>query len=100
MTIKVNAGNVVRSSVVFVPSTGTVSLADVTCRAMGDNRTVYSLTVVSDGTNAFHADVTVPDTAPAARWVFRWESRSPSPVITLDDETTQFDVVPSAFPAP
>lgn len=100
MTLQVDAGNVVRTTITFVPATGTVALADVTCRVLKYDGSVESLTPVSGGTNIFYADVAVPDTVPNSRWRFRWESRTPSPVITLDDLTTRFDVLQSDFPNP
>ena len=102
MTISVDAGNVVRTTITFVPLTGTVSLSDVTCRVLKDDGTVANLTPAANGAivNSFYAEVTVPDTTPSSRWRFRWESRPPSPTITLDDSTTRFDVLQSDFPNP
>lgn len=107
MTVNsVTAGNTMRSTVTFVPASGTVLIADVTARVLvptgttGSTAGILTLTPVAGATNVFYADIAVPDNATAATWVVRWESNSPSPKIALEDSTTRLQVIASALASP
>jgi hypothetical protein len=77
------AGSRVRSTVTFVPESGTVLLTNVTARAIDAEGNVTTLTPVAGSTNVFTADVAIPDSAISGPWVVRWESSTPK--IVVDD---------------
>jgi len=70
-------GNIVRSTVTFVPAEGTVALGNVTARTVDAAGAETALTVAAGATNVFTADITIPDTAISGPWVVRWESSTP-----------------------
>lgn len=99
------AGQTARVTVEFTPQSGTISLADVTARALEcRTSTVTTLTPVAGGVDAgvytFYADVEIPDSAGSGRWVVRFESNSPSPKMSIEDDSTSFMVKGSELPNP
>lgn len=86
------AGSRVRSTVTFVPESGSTSIGNVTARATDAEGNVTALTVAAGGSaDQYTVDMTIADTAISGPWVVRWESSSPK--ITVE---TTFDVVASA----
>lgn len=90
------AGAVVRTTVTFVPESGTTALANISATAEDTQGNTYALTVAATAVaDQYTADVTTPDTAITGRWWVRFESSSPN----ITAETT-FDVVASALATP
>lgn len=105
----ITAGNIVISTVLFVPESGTVALADVTCKLRKKDGTEVDLTadVVEDVDeaeapipNAFRVDWASSETDPTGTYVMRWESNLPSPRIVVEDSTTSFFLLATQFTTP
>ena len=56
----------------------------------------YTPTVVSDGTGLYHADFSIPVTAPAGTWHYRWRSVGADPTNTGNRDDS-FQVIPLGF---
>jgi len=84
------AGNLVRASVIFVPESGEVALADVRCtyrtNRMEDYEPDLSVTadVVRDSANHFHVDIQTADDDPGSTWYPRFRSVDPSATIATE----------------
>lgn len=91
------AGAVARSTVTFVPTTGTVELADVRVRAItAEGDVITNLTPEAGADpNVFYADINIPDDAISGPWGIRWWSSDPD--IVAQDDTFQVErsVVPT-----
>ncbi len=101
MSTAIQIGNVVRSTVTFTPASGSVELADVSCRLSKAHRSEVAVSgIVDAGSGSFYVDVETTESDPPGLWVFRWESSSPSPRIVIEDETTRFVLTPTSFTSP
>ena len=89
------AGAVVRSTVTFVPASGTTDIANVTAVATSAEGATTSLTPVAGTANVYYADINIPDTAITGPWSVRWECSGPD--IVFEDS---FDVVASTVFSP
>ncbi len=79
------AGAVVRSTVTFVPASGSVDVENVTARAILPDGTTAHLTPAAGAANVFTADYTIPDTAIDGPLLIRWECSSPKIVAEVGD---------------
>lgn len=94
------AGNVVEAAVTFTPGTGTVLLANVTARLRKPNGTEVNLTPITGTSPTFEVEWESADTDPTGLYRIRWESNTPSPKIVVEDRTTTFVLIASAFATP
>lgn len=79
------AGRVVRSTVTFTPASGTVTIDNVTARAILPDGTTANLTPVAGSTNVFTADYAIPDAMIGGPLLIRWECSSPKIVAEVSD---------------
>lgn len=102
MSTAIDIGNVVRSTVTFTPESGTVALADLTCKVSKAHRYEVDVTasIESVSANVFRVDVETDESDPHGVWLFRWESSSPSARIAIEGSTTRFVLRPSLFRNP
>lgn len=90
------AGARVRSTVTFVPESGSTLLANVTARVVDAEGVVTALTPAAGaGAEQYTADIAIPDTAISGPWTVRWECSTPKIVVEVD-----FAVDHSALPEP
>lgn len=95
------AGNIVVSTVTFIPETGTVALADVTVKLRKADATEATLTgVTTTGTNAFRVTWASAETDIAGVYRMRWESNPPSPRIVVEGLATAFWLDATVFATP
>lgn len=108
---KITAGNIVVSTILFEPTSGTVALADVTCSLRKYNGTEVDLTAdvteQDDGevppvaiANAFTVNWPSGETDITGIYRVRWESNPPSPRIVVEDSTTEFALTATKFTTP
>lgn len=91
------AGAVVRSTVVWVPESGSSSLVNTSASVQDAVGLAIFPTVVKPPatTETYYVDINIPDNAITGRWRVRWESSSPDMV--FED---YFDVVASHLTSP
>lgn len=99
---EIPAGNTIRSTVVFTPASGVVSSAAYTsCRHVCLTTLEWvdvSTDIVKDSDNNFHVDFDIDDEAIGGVYQVRWESNTPAPHISYEDETTKFVIIQSNIP--
>lgn len=71
-------GEVVISTWVTAPASGSVALADVTARVVSPGGDITNLSGVAGAANNWTVQWTISDTATPGDWTLRWESNSPS----------------------
>jgi hypothetical protein len=95
------AGNIVAQTVTFVPETGTVALADVTAKLRkADGVEVVLTGITTTATNTFRVGWASAENDPAGIYRIRWESNTPSPRIVVEDRTSSFILLATAFATP
>lgn len=101
MTVSsIAAGNVVEATVTFTPETGTVALADVSAKLRKPGGTEVTLTGITGTNPTFEVEWASAETDVTGRYRIRWESSAPSPRIVVEDDTTSFNLIATAFTTP
>ena len=97
---RIDAGNIVVSTVTFIPESGTVALADVTAKLRKHDGTEVVLTGITGANPTFRVEWASAETDVTGIYLIRWESNTPSPRIVVEDDTTSFALIGSRFATP